>query len=207
MKKMLFIVEAMGGGIFTYIVDMANELSKVYDMYVAYSVRKQTPANYKDYFDKRIHLISVKNFCRSVNLVKDVKAFFEIRKIAREVKPDLIHLHSSKAGVIGRLAFSGKQIPLFYTPHGYSFLMQDHNVGKRMFYRMVEAVCGKLDCTTICCSEGEYLESLKLTKCTTYVDNGVNIQELQKLMKHVNVSENKSFTVFTLGRMQRRFQM
>ena len=56
-KKILYMVEAMGGGVFTYIVDLANELVDTYDMYIAYAVRKQTPANYKDYFDKRIHLI------------------------------------------------------------------------------------------------------------------------------------------------------
>ena len=54
-KKILYIVEAMGGGVFTYIVDLANELVNKYDMYIAYAVRKQTPKNYKDYFDKRIH--------------------------------------------------------------------------------------------------------------------------------------------------------
>ena len=54
-KKILYIVEAMGGGVFTYIVDLANELVNSYDMYIAYAVRKQTPENYKDYFDKRIH--------------------------------------------------------------------------------------------------------------------------------------------------------
>ena len=59
-KKILYIVEAMGGGVFTYIVDLANELVNSYDMYIAYAVRKQTPENYKDYFDKRIHLIEVK---------------------------------------------------------------------------------------------------------------------------------------------------
>lgn len=56
-KKILYIVEAMGGGVFTYIVDLANELVNKYDMYIAYAVRKQTPKNYKDYFDKRIHLM------------------------------------------------------------------------------------------------------------------------------------------------------
>ena len=39
-KKILFIVEAMGGGVFTYIVDLANELVNSYDMYIAYAVRK-----------------------------------------------------------------------------------------------------------------------------------------------------------------------
>ena len=55
-KKILYIVEAMGGGVFTYIVDLANELVNSYDMYIAYAVRKQTPRKYKDYFDERIHL-------------------------------------------------------------------------------------------------------------------------------------------------------
>ena len=35
-KKILYIVEAMGGGVFTYIVDLANELVNTYDMYIAY---------------------------------------------------------------------------------------------------------------------------------------------------------------------------
>ena len=35
-KKILYIVEAMGGGVFTYIVDLANELVNKYDMYIAY---------------------------------------------------------------------------------------------------------------------------------------------------------------------------
>ena len=34
-KKILYIVEAMGGGVFTYIVDLANELVNTYDMYIA----------------------------------------------------------------------------------------------------------------------------------------------------------------------------
>ena len=32
----------MGGGVFTYIVDLANELVNSYDIYIAYAVRKQT---------------------------------------------------------------------------------------------------------------------------------------------------------------------
>ena len=36
-KKILYIVEAMGGGVFTYIVDLANELVNKYDMYIAYN--------------------------------------------------------------------------------------------------------------------------------------------------------------------------
>lgn len=39
-KRILFIVKAMGGGVFTYIVDLANELADTYDMYIAYAERQ-----------------------------------------------------------------------------------------------------------------------------------------------------------------------
>ena len=199
-KKILFIVEAMGGGVFTYIVDLANELVKDFDMYVAYAVRPQTPPNYKEYFDNRIHLIEVKNFTRSVNPAKDIKAFHEIKKIAEDVKPDIIHLHSSKAGALGRIAFNGKKVPLFYTPHGYSFLMQDQGGLKRAIYKVVETACAKRNCTTISCSEGEHLETLKLTQRAVYVNNGINTEELDKLLNQIELIDHP-FTVFTLGRI------
>ena len=55
-KRILFVVEAMGD-VFTNIVDLANEPVKTYDLLIAYTVRPQTPRNYRFYFDKRIHLI------------------------------------------------------------------------------------------------------------------------------------------------------
>ena len=131
-RKILHIVEAMGGGVFTYIVDLANELAKNYVLFRS-----------KNYFDARIQLIEVINFNRSINVAKDVAVFFEITRIAKEVKPDVIHLHSSKAGAIGRFAFSGRKVPLFYTPHGYSFLMQNTGFVKRKIYKLIERICGR----------------------------------------------------------------
>lgn len=209
-KKILFIVEAMGGGVFTYIVDLSNELCKKFDMYVAYATRDQTPTDYASYFDSTIHLIHVKNFTREISPKKDIAAFFEIQRIAKEINPDIIHLHSSKAGALGRFAFNGKDVPLFYTPHGYSFLMQNYGKVKRTAFHAVEVVCAKCKCTTIACSKGEYEETLKLTKRATYVNNGINIQKLANLVNTVKSSDevvsenddkNKSLTVFTLGRI------
>jgi len=198
-KKILYIVEAMGGGVFTYIVDLANELIDTYDMYIAYAVRNQTPKDYKDYFDSRIHLIEVKNFERAINPARDVAAFFEVKKIVSEIKPEVIHLHSSKAGVIGRMAFNGK-IPMFYTPHGYSFLMEDCKPIKRGIYKLIELICAKRNCITISCSVGEHQETLKLTKRATYVNNGINMEELQEIVAMTERVKHP-FTVFTLGRI------
>lgn len=199
-KKILYVVEAMGGGVFTYIVDLANELVNEFDMYIAYAVRPQTPSNYKEYFDKRIHLIEVKSFCREIKPVQELKAIKEVKAIAEEVKPDIIHLHSSKAGVIGRIAFNGKDIPLFYTPHGYSFLMANYKPAKRIMFKAIETVMAKRNCTTISCSLGEHQETLKMTKNATYVNNAINVEDLKRSLDKVE-KNNHPFTVFTLGRI------
>lgn len=131
--------------------------------------------------------------------MKDIAAFFEVKRIAAEVKPDVIHLHSSKAGVIGRMAFDGK-VPMFYTPHGYSFLMENYKPMKRRMFKLIESVCAKRNCTTISCSAGEHQETLKLTRRATYVNNGINMAELQEIIDKTEKTEHP-FTVYTLGRI------
>ena len=140
---------------------------------------------------------------RSNNPIKNIKAFFKIKKIAKDVEPDIIHLHSSKAGTLGRVAFNGykvndRPVPLFYTPHGYSSLMENHRVAKRMPYKIIEGDCGKLNCTTISCSEGRHQEMLKLNKRAAYMNNGITVKELEQNLGKIKI-EDHSFTVFTLG--------
>lgn len=200
-KKILYIVEAMGGGVFTYIVDLANELIKEYDIYIAYSTRSQTPINYLEYFDKRIKLIKVNSFTRELNFIKDIKAFSEIKKIESKIKPDIIHLHSSKAGAIGRIAFSGKKVDLFYTPHGYSFLMKNCSRKKRFIFKTIEKICAMRSCITIACSKGEYLEAMKLNSKALYVNNGININNLNESISKLELEKKHKFTVSTLGRI------
>ena len=102
--------------------------------------------------------------------------------------------------MIGRIAFNGKDVPLFYTPHGYSFLMENYKPAKRAMFHMIEALMAKRNCTTISCSPGEHQETLKLTKKATYVNNGINTVELDKMLAKVERIDHP-FTVFTLGRI------
>ncbi len=191
----------MGGGVFTYIVELANKLVEEYDLYIAYAVRAQTPKDYKDYFDKRIHLIKVENFIRAIRPVKDIKAGFEIRQIVKEINPEIIHLHSAKAGILGRLFLNTRKHKLFYTPHGYSFLMENCHPLKRSMYKGIEKIFGLTKCKTICCSVGEYKESLKVTKSSSFISNGIDINILNNQMQNVKVEKHNKPIVFTIGRI------
>ena len=59
---------------------------------------------------------------RAVNPFQDFKAFLKIRKIIREFKPDIVHTHAAKAGVLGRLAARLEGVPVvIHTYHGHVF--------------------------------------------------------------------------------------
>ena len=206
-KRLLFVVEAMGGGVFTYIVSLANRLVESYDVYLAYAVRPQTPEDFRDFFDSRVHLIEVKDFVRQISPRQDLRALRELVRIGREVRPDVIHLHSSKAGVLGRLAYWRAGVPLFYTPHGYSFLMRRASAPKRAFYRLLELAMARVRCTTIACSKGELDEALSLSKRALLVNNGIDPEEIDACLEQAPGEKDGAllgqgaYAVFTIGRI------
>ena len=57
----------------------------------------------------------------SINPVRDVRCLFAFLKIVRSQRPALLHAHSSKAGMIARLAAYCLQLPCLYTVHGWGF--------------------------------------------------------------------------------------
>ncbi len=59
---------------------------------------------------------------RAVNPWRDLRAYLALRRLFRERRPDLVHTHSGKAGVLGRLAAHAAGVPLIvHTIHGPSF--------------------------------------------------------------------------------------
>ncbi len=71
---------------------------------------------------KEINFITVPSLVRRVNPFKDFKALNDITRLLKQEKPDIVHTHSSKSGVIGRIAASRAGIPvIFHTIHGFSF--------------------------------------------------------------------------------------
>lgn len=64
---------------------------------------------------------SVPSLVRPIHPFQDLKTLFVLRRWFKQIQPDLIHLHSSKAGLVGRLSAIGLGIPVVFTAHGWSF--------------------------------------------------------------------------------------
>ena len=52
----------------------------------------------------RIMMHEVASMVRQISPIKDAKGYLELKKLIEELEPDVVHTHSSKAGVIGRAA-------------------------------------------------------------------------------------------------------
>ncbi|MBW6486205.1 MAG: glycosyltransferase family 4 protein [Syntrophobacterales bacterium] len=69
-----------------------------------------------------VRLIFVPSLVRELNPVADLRAFLSLCKIIRREKPDIVHTHTSKAGMLGRWAARLCRVPaVIHTPHGHVF--------------------------------------------------------------------------------------
>lgn len=100
-----------------------------------------------------IDVISSSVLRRSIHLIDDLKAFREILEIITNNSPDMVSLHSSKAGILGRLAcYFSHQKPCIFTAHGWAFTEGVPRL-KQAIYKIVEKLIEPLASKIICVSE------------------------------------------------------
>ncbi len=157
--KLLHIVEAMLGGIRQHVIDIIENLDKdKFDIYLIYSDRRADKAFFdeKEKLSRYCHLILCNEMQRELGL-HDVKAYKAIEKRIKAIKPDIVHCHSSKAGIVGRMAAKHCRVPkIIYTPNAYAFESPDISRIKKTIYIFAERYLSRHATTmTINVSKGE----------------------------------------------------
>ena len=71
---------------------------------------------------RNIAYVFYKDLQREINIGKDIKAFLKLYRFLKDRPFDIVHTHSSKAGVLGRWAAKCAVVPvIIHTPHGHIF--------------------------------------------------------------------------------------
>ena len=86
--------------------------------------------------------------------VADVRSLRRIRSLVRAIQPDVVHCHSSKAGLLGRLAARLERVPAVYTAHGWPF-QPAAPFGRRVASRWGERLGARLGGEIICLTQEE----------------------------------------------------
>jgi glycosyltransferase involved in cell wall biosynthesis len=71
--------------------------------------------------ERNLPVVSIPNLTRGVSPTGEVAAYHEIKAALSEIRPDIVSTHSSKAGILGRMAAHKLGIPSIFTAHGWSF--------------------------------------------------------------------------------------
>jgi glycosyltransferase involved in cell wall biosynthesis len=112
-----------------------------------------------------IPFIPLEHVRRQIHPWHDVLAFIELVRLCRRIRPDVVHVHSSKVGVLGRLAaaLAGVRIR-FFTVHGWSFAQYGGLAGR--FFLLAERLVRPITTSIICVSHATREQGIAARACT-----------------------------------------
>lgn len=199
------IVEPFAAGVATFVKSLTEAMPNDQHIVIHGERKNVTTADQvkRNFFSNNVHFIKWEYAQRSINPVKDIAALTRLCNILKRLKQkgmiDAVHLHSSKSGLLGRIACRITKINnVFYTPNGASFLSAKSSFN-RFFYKQVEKMGSRLGGKIVCCSLSELQEYLKLGIEASYVNNGVKINHSYNTILK---SKNEKFRIVTNGRIE-----
>lgn len=178
MKKILFcITKAEAGGAQKYVFDMAIAAqSEGFHVAVASEQNGYLREALKE---TGIAFHEIKNSGRDIHFAKDTKLFWELFRLIRREKPDILHLHSSKIGAMGALAGKMAGVPrILFTAHGWAFNDPRPQWQKIIIARIAQSAARFQD-AIICVSEYDKKRARELNiapeEKLTVIHNGIDI--------------------------------
>lgn len=163
MRRILQIItKSELGGAQSHVADLLEGLDASgvgqYELHVAASVEGPLLERARA-AGASVHLLP--RLQRSVNPIADMAAVRECAALIRRVRPDLVHAHSSKAGVVARLAGRRTGTPVVFTAHGWGFSPGAPRA-RQLLARAIETALSPLCARIICVCEADRQRAIGL---------------------------------------------
>ncbi|MBM6726925.1 glycosyltransferase [Megamonas funiformis] len=198
--KILHVGEYASGGVATYLNTLLNGFKDYNDIenYLLISEYKSE----KKWNITNSNVIYYK-YKRSVfNIFSAIK---QIHDVIKRIEPDIIHVHSSWAGLFVRLPYliKRKKCKIIYTAHGWSFIM-DVSKKKKFLYAIVERILSIITDKIINISKFEEKEALSYglnKKKMVIIYNGVKDKNYN--IKYSTDESNNKIKLLFVGRLDK----
>lgn len=148
-----------------------------------------------------IELHPIGSMLREISPLKDWAAMKELLDLMKKIHPDLVATHSTKAGILGRLAAARAKVCNLHTVHGWSVSFSG-NAFKRLIYRQIESRVHRLADGIICVCKYDHAHALKLgfdPEKLRVIYNGRPDSSVQANIKTDNFEE--PVRIVSIGRM------
>lgn len=155
--RIVHVTECLASGTLNFLMQATRELAETgVRQVLLYSRRPDTPADVRALFDPRIVLIELPPLGHAA--LAYARALRKAVLAQCEIDDDIVvHLHSSKAGFLGRVALMGLRRPpkIYYSPHGLSFLNRRYVLPSIGFKALEWLAARAVPATPVGCSRGE----------------------------------------------------
>jgi glycosyltransferase involved in cell wall biosynthesis len=158
MTKVLVVIARMNvGGTAVYLNNLLAELPK--DGYSALLATGMVQGGEIEFeLDPRIELVRIPGLGRRISLLRDLLARRSLRKLIKNYKPDIIHTHTFKAGILIRTL--KLRIPMVHTFHGHLFAEPELLGWKSRIIQIIEKKLARKTTTIITVGDGVRQELL-----------------------------------------------
>lgn len=202
-KKVLYLItKGNWGGAQRYVFDLASSLSvEKYESIVACGEGEELP---KKLSEKNIRAVRIQTLARDIGFWRDIKTLREIYKLIKTERPDILHLNSSKAALLGAFVsflfklqnFKTSKLKTIFTVHGWPFKeprSQIQKIGIFLLSWLTAFFSDKV--ITICKNDFETAQKMPfISKKTKLIHNGVAPFTVEK-------RTNKEITIITIAEL------
>jgi glycosyltransferase involved in cell wall biosynthesis len=157
-KVLLLVTLSEWGGAQHIVYLLAKHLRKEYEITVACAPNGEL---IKKLRQENIRVIELSALCRNLQPWHDLQALWQLYRLMKRERFDVVHAHSTKAGLLGRIAarLAGVSVILF-TAHGWAFT-EGRSFWKRSLLAWIERFATRYSTKIICVSEHDYRLALE----------------------------------------------
>ncbi|MFA6428748.1 MAG: glycosyltransferase [Candidatus Buchananbacteria bacterium] len=189
MKKILYLItQDEFGGAQYYLLILAKNLKDSYNITIAAGDQTTTNGLLNQAEQAGIKIKQLTKLKRQLNFGQDYQALQELISLVKTEQPDIIHLNSTKMGVLGVIAakLANSQAKIIFTVHGF-ILNEPLNLGQKIFYWFAELISLTLTDQIICVSEFDRQSIINAKLCSASklitIHNALDLSELKFLSR------------------------
>ena len=197
----------MGGSAQNTLLSCLELSKKSHDVVLAHGLALESRMTdlEKDSVEKQIErakgnglrVITIPSLVRRIDPVRDVKALWSLWRLMIREKPTIVHTHTSKAGILGRLAARLTGVPfIVHTTHGHVFYGHFNPAVSRLFLLMV-TFFASFTAKMIALTEGERNDFINYAVCKP--DKLATIHSGVEIDRFLNARVNRNQKKITLG--------
>jgi glycosyltransferase involved in cell wall biosynthesis len=174
-RILILITLAETGGAQTYVATLLPALAPRFDVVLAAHGDGPLAAAARS---AGVRYVPLRHVRRALHPVRDTLGLLELVALMYRERPDIVHVNSSKAAVLGRMAALVARVPVrVFTVHGWAFKAYSGAASK--LYRWADRLMARATSVTICVTETERAAGLAERTCiaarTVVIPNAVDV--------------------------------